>query len=143
MVNNKDMDHTHSNLSFPAPSSKWYFTRPVSTPVKIPLLQEMDTLFSVPLMIDISGCTTYQEILAVFTDWTEYYNNDRYQWDLAKLSPREYYKYDTTGVYPINWDASVSKGDSGSHAKRRRIQIVSPANPTGRSSRSSPLLYPP
>jgi transposase InsO family protein len=54
--------------------------------------------------IDISGCTTYQEILAVITDWTEYYNNDRYQWDLARLSPREYYKYETTGVYPINWD---------------------------------------
>ena len=53
--------------------------------------------------IDISGCTTYQEILAVITDWTEYYNNDRYQWDLARLSPREYYKYETTGVYPINW----------------------------------------
>ena len=28
--------------------------------------------------IDISGCTTYQEILAVITDWTDYYNNDRY-----------------------------------------------------------------
>ena len=53
--------------------------------------------------IDISECTTFQEILAVITDWTEYYNNDRYQWDLAKLSPREYYKYETTGVYPINW----------------------------------------
>ena len=54
--------------------------------------------------IDISGCTTYQEILAVITDWTEYYNNDRYQWDLARLSPREYYQYEMTGVYPINWD---------------------------------------
>lgn len=55
--------------------------------------------------IDISGCTTYQEILAVITDWTEYYNNDRYQWDLARLSPREYYQYEMTGVYPINWDS--------------------------------------
>ena len=55
--------------------------------------------------IDISGCTTYKEILAVITDWTEYYNNDRYQWDLARLSPREYYQYEMTGVYPINWDS--------------------------------------
>ena len=35
------------------------------------------------------------------TDWTEYYNTDRYQWDLAKLAPVEYYKYLTTGVYPL------------------------------------------
>ena len=51
--------------------------------------------------IDISGCTTYKEILAVITDWTEYYNNDRYQWDLARLSPREYYQYEMTGVYEV------------------------------------------
>lgn len=32
--------------------------------------------------------------------WIDYYNNDRYQWDLAKLSPNEYYIYLTTGAYP-------------------------------------------
>ncbi len=31
----------------------------------------------------------------------DYYNNDRYQWDLLKLSPREYYTYTQTGVYPL------------------------------------------
>ena len=34
-------------------------------------------------------------------DQMDYYNNDRYQWDLLKLSPREYYAYLTTGVYPL------------------------------------------
>ena len=34
-------------------------------------------------------------------DWINYYNNDRYQWNLAKLSPSEFYKYITTGEYPI------------------------------------------
>ena len=28
-------------------------------------------------------------------------NNDWYQWDLAKLSPNEYYVYLTTGAYPL------------------------------------------
>ena len=51
--------------------------------------------------IDVSGCTNCDEFLTVITDWTDYYNNDRYQWDLAKLSPREYCKYATTGLYPI------------------------------------------
>lgn len=51
--------------------------------------------------IDISDCETYEEILAVITDWADYYNNERYQWDLAKLAPTEYYKYLTTGIYPL------------------------------------------
>lgn len=52
--------------------------------------------------IDVSGCTNCDEILTVIRDWTDYYNNDRYQWDLAKLSPREYCKYVATGVYPLS-----------------------------------------
>jgi len=51
--------------------------------------------------IDISRCTTFDEIKAVIADWTDYYNNDRYQWDLAKLAPSEYYKYIITGEYPL------------------------------------------
>ena len=30
-----------------------------------------------------------------------YYNKERYQWQLAKLSPNEYYEYIMTGVYPL------------------------------------------
>lgn len=31
-----------------------------------------------------------------------YYNNDRYQYNLAKLSPNEYLEYYMTGKYPLN-----------------------------------------
>lgn len=51
--------------------------------------------------LDISQCLTFDEIYQVISDWTNYYNNDRYQWDLARLSPREYYKYLISGVYPL------------------------------------------
>ena len=51
--------------------------------------------------IDVSKCLTFDEIYQVISNWTDYYNNDRYQWDLAKLSPREYYKYLISGVYPL------------------------------------------
>ena len=51
--------------------------------------------------VDISQCFTFDEIYQVISNWTDYYNNDRYQWDLAKLSPREYYKYLISGVYPL------------------------------------------
>lgn len=32
----------------------------------------------------------------------DYYNNERYVWDLAYLSPNEYYKFVTTGKYPLD-----------------------------------------
>lgn len=51
--------------------------------------------------IDITECLTYADILHGITDWTDYYNNDRYQWDLARLSPREYYRYLLSGEYPL------------------------------------------
>lgn len=51
--------------------------------------------------IDITGCETHKDICAVVDDWMDYYNNDRYQWSLAKLSPNEFYDYIRTGRYPL------------------------------------------
>ena len=51
--------------------------------------------------IDVSECTKYREVKTIIDDWMRYYNNERYQWQLAKLSPNEYYDYITTGVYPL------------------------------------------
>jgi transposase InsO family protein len=44
---------------------------------------------------------SFEEIQAEIDDWMDYYNNDRYQWSLAKLSPREFYEYLMTGKYPL------------------------------------------
>jgi len=51
--------------------------------------------------INISSCTTFEEIKAIVDDWMDYYNYDRYQWDLAKLSPCEFAEYVRTGIYPL------------------------------------------
>jgi transposase InsO family protein len=51
--------------------------------------------------IDLSGCDTHEQVVAVIDDWVDYYNNDRYQWELARLSPNEYEKFIGTGIYPI------------------------------------------
>ncbi len=51
--------------------------------------------------IDVSGCTKYREVKAIIDDWLDYYNNGRYQWQLARLSPNQYYEYITTGIYPL------------------------------------------
>ncbi len=50
---------------------------------------------------EISECERFEEVQAIVDDWMDYYNNDRYQWKLTKLSPREYYEYVTTGIYPL------------------------------------------
>jgi len=51
--------------------------------------------------LELSGKETYAELKAIIDDWMDYYNNDRYQWQLAKLSPNEYYQYCLTGKYPL------------------------------------------
>ena len=43
---------------------------------------------------------SYEAVKATVDDWMDYYNNDRYQLGLAKMSPHEYYRYITTGKYP-------------------------------------------
>ena len=50
---------------------------------------------------EISKCVNFAAVRVTVDDWMDYYNNDRYQWDLLKLSPKEYYTYTQTGVYPL------------------------------------------
>ena len=50
---------------------------------------------------EIAMLKTFEEVKAKIDDWIDYYNNDRYQWELSKLSPKEFYRYMTTGIYPI------------------------------------------
>lgn len=49
----------------------------------------------------IEKCKTFHQITEVIMEYMNYYNHYRYQWNLAKLSPAEYYEYFTTGIYPL------------------------------------------
>lgn len=49
----------------------------------------------------VGKCGTFNEVEQQVDDWMDYYNADRYQMSLLKLSPDEYYGYLTTGVYPL------------------------------------------
>ena len=40
--------------------------------------------------INVSKCKKFNEVKAIIDDWLDYYNNERYQWHLDKLSPNEY-----------------------------------------------------
>ena len=50
----------------------------------------------------LKQCLSFNEVKAVVDDYMDYYNNRRYQWELAKLSPCEFYRFCTTGVYPLD-----------------------------------------
>ena len=52
--------------------------------------------------INLAVCTTFEQVKAVIDDWMDYYNADRYQWELAKLSPNEFFDYAATGEYPLS-----------------------------------------
>ena len=57
----------------------------------------------------VANCKTFSEVKSVVDDWMDYYNRDRYQWDLDKLSPQEYYDYVTTGIYPLTKGVSKAR----------------------------------
>ena len=50
---------------------------------------------------EIAVYSSFDDVKRKIDDWMDYYNNDRYQWELLKLSPVEYYTYLKTGVYPL------------------------------------------
>jgi len=51
--------------------------------------------------IHLKHCDSFESLKAEIDDYMDYYNNDRYQWELAKLSPNQYATYLRTGDYPI------------------------------------------
>ena len=50
----------------------------------------------------VKECTEFQQIKDIVDDYVDYYNNEAYVWELCRLSPNEYSKFVTTGVYPLS-----------------------------------------
>lgn len=43
--------------------------------------------------VDIKQCNTFDELHMLISDYIDYYNNDRYQWNLNKMTPIQYRNY--------------------------------------------------
>ena len=43
----------------------------------------------------------FEDVRDSIDRWMDYYNTERHQWQLAKLSPDEFYEFITTGIYPL------------------------------------------
>ncbi len=52
--------------------------------------------------ITLEACETFEQVKANIDDWIDYYNRERYVWNLACLSPNEYYQFYITGIYPLD-----------------------------------------
>jgi putative transposase len=50
----------------------------------------------------LKNAAKYSEVKAIVDDYMDYYNDKRSQWQLAKLTPNEFYKFVTTGSYPLD-----------------------------------------
>lgn len=62
--------------------------------------------------IDIGRCRTFAEVKEAIHDWADYYNNERYQWQLAKLSPNQFYEYIKTGIHPLGLEQRQLAGST-------------------------------
>ena len=62
----------------------------------------------------MAGWTCFTDVKRDIDDWFDYYNHDRYQWQLAKLSPSQFYHYVTTGEYPLPGNLPVGGVPRGS-----------------------------
>jgi transposase InsO family protein len=59
--------------------------------------------------VHLNASDTHPEITSKIGEWIEYYNSERPQWNLRKLTPNEYYKFTKTGVYPLAIDIPTEK----------------------------------
>jgi len=49
----------------------------------------------------IASVESFDDAKAIIDDYMDFYNNDNGIWELAKLTPNEYYEYCITGIYPL------------------------------------------
>lgn len=52
--------------------------------------------------IHLEQCHMFIELYSEIDTYMDYYNNDRYQWEIAKLSLNQYVVYLRAGAYSIN-----------------------------------------
>ena len=49
--------------------------------------------------VDIKHCNTFDELHTLISDYIDYYNNDRYQWNLNKMTPIQYRNYECVRLF--------------------------------------------
>ncbi len=96
---------------------------------------------------DIAGLVamrdTFDDILARIGDWMDYYYNDRGQWDLLKLAPKEYCENRQTEIFPLPVFIAVSSPGSAPDPEVQRFQHERAAHPLRKKERHFCAALPP
>ena len=71
-------------------------------------------------------------------EWIDYYNNERPQWNLRKLTPAEYYKFRQTGIYSLNIPIPTEKTSPQKRRKQPPTQPEAICKPIGGSAPKPP-----
>jgi transposase InsO family protein len=50
----------------------------------------------------VARCRTFDDAKELVSGYIKAYNTEHYQYDLAALTPAEFYQYATTGIYPLD-----------------------------------------
>jgi hypothetical protein len=54
------------------------------------------------IMDRVARCRTFDDAKELISGYIKVYNTEHYQYDLAALTPAEFYQYATTGIYPLD-----------------------------------------
>jgi transposase InsO family protein len=75
--------------------------------------------------INLNPSDQHSEISRKIDEWMEYYNSERPQWNLRKLTPKEYYEFTKTGIYPLAIPMPTEKTSPKKKRKQTPIQPLS------------------
>lgn len=85
----------------------------------------------------LAQCGAFSEVQSIIDDYMEYYNNRRYQWQLAKLAPNEFYDFITTGEYPLD----LSNVPALPAIARKPEELGASAGPSPHRESPKPIEY--
>ena len=88
----------------------------------------------------LERCTGFSEVKSVIEDYMDYYNNRRYQWELAKLAPNEFYQFCTTGIYPLDIPSKPDPPVPSKSAEELGAGMESRDSTPGASTSGQPLM---
>ena len=73
----------------------------------------------------VAMCVDFSSARQLVEGYLNAYNSEHYQYDLAGLTPEEFYQYATTGVYPLDnyFGVPASVMMTGGDLKRVKTQI--------------------
>ena len=70
----------------------------------------------------VARCMTFNSAKALVSGYIKAYNTEHYQYDLAALTPEEFYQYATTGIYPLDSYFGVPASVMMTNGDLRRVR---------------------